>query len=550
MRTLAVALLTPLLAIGAASAQGAGRIDEVTVYLDRAEIVRELTVQLKAGANAVVFDEIPIAADADSFRVSGSGVAAQLGAVEIAFKAETPVETAEYKAAERALRELEREMADLAAQSATDADLKQFLKELRAATAKNESEKLAEGHPDAGAIGAFYDLLASKMTALAQAKLDRDEQAIDLARSIEVAREHLATLAPRKDIRTRVATIEVEAQRAGALTLRLAYVVRGASWSPSYRATLDADSGEVHLVVEGVVRQSSGSDWSDVALKVSTASPATGVEPPFLPPWTLRPIEYEPMANAGFAEQDVAKERFHQNVTALAPGVADGDGALRNQSVAAPPAAPLISSGYNVTFAVPGRSTVVGDGRDHRVTLRTETLPGKIVHRIVPGLNAAAFLTSVTTAPKDYPLLAGSARVFVDGAFLGSFKLEEKGPGVEVTMPFGPDNRLEVIRVPVPRSLGREGFGKLRSAEFEYRTKLHNLLPRAVTVVLEERLPVAEDERIEVELDKATTPGFEDSPRRPGVKLWTFEMAAGEKREIVFAYTVRYPREMRLAGID
>jgi len=70
-----------------------------------------------------------------------------------------------------------------------------------------------------------------------------------------------------------------------------------------------------------------------------------------------------------------------------------------------------------------------------------------------------------------------------------------------------------------------------------------------VTVVLEERIPVSEDERIVVELDKRTTPGFKDSPRRPGVKLWTFEMAAGEKREILLAYRVRHPKDLWLPGL-
>jgi len=549
MRAFAVGLLFVLLSAGSVAAQGPGKIAEVTVYLDRAEVVRELTVPLSAGANAVTFEAIPIGADPDSFRVSGSGVPAQLGSVEISDKAETPVDTPGYKAALQAVRELERELADLSAQSTVDSDLRQFLRDLRATAATRESEELANGHPDAEAIGAFYEMLGGKMTALAQAKLDRDEQARDLSEAMQVARLHLSTLAPKKKIRSRVATIEVEAERVGSLTLRLAYVVRGASWTPAYRATLDAETGAVHLVVEGVVRQSTGSDWDEVALNVSTSSPATGVEPPFLRPWTLRPIQVVRRAQAKQAEP-VEEDRFYQNVLTLAPGVADSEGDGVPQAVAPPPSLPTVNSGYNVTFAVPGRSTVIGDGRAHRVTLRNETLAGKVAHRIVPSLNPAAFLTSVTTAPQEYPLLAGTTRVFVDGAFLGTFNLEEKGPGVEVTMPFGPDNRLEVIRVPIPRSLGRQGLGKQRTAEFEYRTKLHNLQPRAVTVVLEERLPVAEDERIDVELDKATTEGFEDSPRRPGVKLWTFDMEAGEKKEIVFAYSVRYPKEMRLAGID
>jgi uncharacterized protein (TIGR02231 family) len=142
-------------------------------------------------------------------------------------------------------------------------------------------------------------------------------------------------------------------------------------------------------------------------------------------------------------------------------------------------------------------------------------------------------------------------RVFAGGAYLGSFHLEEKGPGVELTLPFGIDNRIEVVRVPLPKSEGRQGLGgKHREIEFAFRTQLHNLLDRPVTLVLEDRIPISEDERVVVELGKETTPGFEDSPRRPGVKIWTLDLAAGEKREIDLAYSVRYPRELFVPGLE
>ena len=136
-------------------------------------------------------------------------------------------------------------------------------------------------------------------------------------------------------------------------------------------------------------------------------------------------------------------------------------------------------------------------------------------------------------------------------AYLGAFALEEKGPGVELTLPFGVDNRVEVVRVPLPRSAGREGLtGKQRVIQYGFRTQLHNLQDRDVTVVLEDRLPVSEDERVEVRLGKETTPGFSDSERRPGVMLWTLELAASEKREIVLAYSVRFPRDLYVPGLD
>lgn len=519
------------------------RIVEVTVFRDRAEIVREAHVELQVGASTVEFAGMPSGVEPDSVRVSAEGVLATLGAVEIRERAEEPQETPELSAVNDEIRRIEREIAALSAAAKVDAELRTFLVSLRATVAATESAKAGEGHLDPAAIAALYGILKDKFGELSAGELARNDQQRALQEKLEVAKARLATLRPGPDIRSRVASVEIEASRAGSLTLRLTYVAPGASWRPSYRASLDVETGSVNLVSEGVVRQATGEDWSDVELRLSTASPASGVEPPMLTSWLLRPIE--PVfgkASGGFVDLREGG-RVYQNVLTDAPGVADAEREEPAQTVEAD----VVRSAYNVAFEVPGTSDVAADGRDHRVVLRTETLAGALVYRTVPALAPRAYLASETMAPQAYPLLAGPVRVFAGGAYLGSFTLEEHGPGTKLTLPFGIDNRIEVVRVPQPREASREGLGgKTREIVYAYRTTVHNLRDQAVLVQLEDRVPVPEDERIDVQLGKETTAGWQPSERRPGVMLWPLELQPGEKREVVLAYTVRHPADLYL----
>jgi uncharacterized protein (TIGR02231 family) len=411
---------------------------------------------------------------------------------------------------------------------------------------------MGDGRADPEAMNGIYDMMQSRMRALAASKLERQKQRRELKEELNLATARMRTLRPAASIRSRVAAVAVESSRSGQLTLRLSYLVPGASWRPTYRATLDADAGEVALVAEGVVRQSTGQDWTGVELHLSSASPAMGVEPPMLVSWFLRPAALargrgaleEVVVADGYAEVD----RSYQNVLTLAPGTADGDG---SSTPAEALETEIVRSAYNVAFRVPGSSDVPADGTDHRMVLRQETLKANVVHRSVPGANDRAFLTAVTTSPEAYPLLAGPVRVFTGGAYLGSFPLKETGPGVELTIPFGVDNRIEVLRVPEPEMKSREGWtGKQKQVHKVERTIVTNLMDRTATLVLEDRLPVSEDEQIVVQIGDATTPGYRDSERRPGVKLWTIELAPGAKREIVLDYTVRWPRDLYLPGLE
>jgi uncharacterized protein (TIGR02231 family) len=210
-----------------------------------------------------------------------------------------------------------------------------------------------------------------------------------------------------------------------------------------------------------------------------------------------------------------------------------------------------VHSAFNVAFSVPGRSDVPSDEADHRVTLRQERLSAEVEHRTVPGLAASTYLTAKTKAPKEYPILAGPVRVFAGGAYLGAFRAAETGPGAELTIPFGIDNRIKVIRVPLPRESSREGLsGKYRQVAYGYRTVIENLMNREASLIVEDRVPVSEDERIVVEIGKATTEGFTKSERRPGVMLWQIELRPRETQEVMLEYSVRFPKDLVVAGIE
>src|SRR5262249_54422335 len=231
-----------------------------------------------------------------------------------------------------------------------------------------------------------------------------------LDKEMALAQQRLASARPAPPVKTRVASVEVEAERAGTLTVRLSYFAPGASWRPSYRAGLDPATGRVALVSEAVVRQTTGEDWSGVMLHLSTAAPARGVTPPVLFSWLLSPARRG--AASGTYSQTSASDSFmgdlpiqgrnFQNVLTSAPGVQsstfDGvsnvdpltgifmsninpDAVHDLEIISTPASVAVVRSSYTVAFDVPGRVEVPGDGHEHRVVLRGEDLDGKVEYR-------------------------------------------------------------------------------------------------------------------------------------------------------------------------
>lgn len=546
-----LATLAPYAGFAAMIEAKGSHVVEVTVYPDRAEVVREATVEVPAGASTVEFRAIPVGAEPDSLRVTAKGVPAVLGAVAIRQRADTPKETAELVALRDEVKRLEGELAKIGSQDRVASELREFLKSLRATTAQRESENIGAGRADPAAISGTYDLLSKKLAELGEQDLARRDATARLTRDLEVARAKMAAGPAGGSIQSQVAAAELTAKQAGTLTVKLAYLVSGAWWGPSYRATLDAGSGEVALVSEGVVRQQTGEDWAGVALRLSTAAPARGVAPPEMPPLFLRPMEMA--RDMGARERDFKSKdlpeagRFNQSFVTAVGGIASPQLEVPAETTEVE----IVHSAYNVAFEVPGRCDVPSDSAEHRVVLRQETLPGTLSYRTSPAIEPAAFLTSVVHAPAQYPLLSGSMRVMAGGAYLGVYQLPETAPGAELTVPFGRDNRVKIDRVRQPQDRSLEGItGKTRQIAYEFKTKLENLRDREVIVMLEDRVPSSEDERIVVEIGKATTPDHTPSKTRPGVLLWKLSLAPHEKRDVVLAYTVRYPKDLFVPGLE
>ena len=129
----AIALLAAPVGAGAVPAS-ASRIVEVTVFPDRAEIVREARADLPAGGSTVEFSGLPFNVEPDSLRVTAKGVAAALGAVELKQAADQPKETPEFIAARDDVQRLENEMFAINAEEATGKDLRDFISSLKAGT--------------------------------------------------------------------------------------------------------------------------------------------------------------------------------------------------------------------------------------------------------------------------------------------------------------------------------------------------------------------------------------------------------------------------------
>src|SRR4051794_22637267 len=82
---------------------------------------------------------------------------------------------------------------------------------------------------------------------------------------------------------TRVIVVTIFSHDAAELDLQVSYIITNASWKASYDCRVNSTDNTMQLVYYGSITNSSGEDWGNVHLNLSTAVPSAGGSPPKLP---------------------------------------------------------------------------------------------------------------------------------------------------------------------------------------------------------------------------------------------------------------------------
>lgn len=513
------------------SLPAAAAVDSVTVFPDRASVTRVVESDVEAGPGELRLSDLPSGLSRDSLRISAAGPdGLRLGA----YRLET-VRGSE-RVSERA-RSLERRLEDLRdRRDAVDDDLEAremqlaLLRSLAGGAGQGEDKLAPEGWSEAVAtVGRDAEEVLS---ARRQLQLDRRE----LEQEIERLEQELADLGQRQQD-TLALELAYESNASGTARFTIEYTVGGASWRPVYEWRLDTAADELRIVQFAEVRQRTGEDWSDAALRLSLSRPAAGGRLPELSTWWVDAAEPQPEGRG-----DRAGVRVEEAELAMAAPASDAQAGWSG--------AELVGSEYTQAYRVPGRAAVASDNQPHRFRLDEHALDVALSARTVPRVRPAAWLYAQGQWDGELALPPGSVTLYQDDTLVGQTRFSGVAPGESLASSFGVDDRISVEVERVRDDRATEGM--LRKSDVLTRVDRISIMnghSRAIDLTVLDAMPVSRDERIEVSLTESSTrPDRREVDDRPGVVAWDRELSAGGEVELTVGYRLSVPED--LPGIE
>jgi uncharacterized protein (TIGR02231 family) len=527
MRSLSRLLAAPLLLAASlalaetpAPTRVTGKVDSVVVFSDRAVVRRLQPLAAAPPVGVLRFHSLPVALVRDSVRASGKNVTITSVAVR------PTVPTSEREWLDHPLK-LAVDRLDQAIQVESDkvstyGEQLRLLGSLGTMTSAQSDRELRLGAVKTEGWRSAIEFLEERRAAY-QAKIRTAGLALQ---RLQRDRQDAANKLGEAMLARRGSPVEVEVGYTGkpgaGAEVTLEYVVTNVSWTPLYDLRGSAEGGAFQLVANANIRQTSGEAWEHAKVTLSTARPAVGTAPGALTPWRLSQRSLAPPMSA-----NQRKAVGNEGDTGTAPADAGDAG-----------------TSTTMTVQLPGRETIASDSADHRVILKTSSLPASLTHLAIPSLTSQVYLRARLRNASGMPLLGGNVAVFLDGNFVGTSAFSHlAAAGEEFDIYLGPDQRLQAKRTLLRGDVEGSGiFSKKVTVKNQWQIEIANYSGKTRQVMVLDQYPVSADPSIEA--------GFAGASRQVdrqdanGLLTWKIDVAHGRREIFHFSYSLTVPRAM------
>src|SRR5688572_23366018 len=281
------------------------KITRVTVFLNRAQVTRELKTRIEAGKTNIILNGLTSQLDQQSIQVSGKGSFVILGI------SHNQNYLNEFNVP-KGLQILRDSLEIYKRQINLEQNQKDILGKEEQLLLSNQKIGGTQQNLTVTELKGMADFYRTRLTEIGVSRIKTDEKIKKLNERITRVNNQINEQNELYRRNTSEIVVSVSAEAATSVEMDVNYVVNNAGWNPVYDLRAINTKSPVQLNYKANVYQNTGEEWKNVKLKLSTANPSLGGLKPELIAWYLnfyQPIVYRSMdrKSAGAASKAPAR---------------------------------------------------------------------------------------------------------------------------------------------------------------------------------------------------------------------------------------------------
>lgn len=506
------------------------KISEVTVFMSGAQVTESGSVSLREGENQIRIAGLPAQLDANSIQIEGNDAYTILGVRHQINYLTNVQQSPRQRVLQDSLDEALFKQKEMAAIKDVLVGEKQMLEYNR--TIKGENTTLI-----ADDLKEMADFFRNRLTEISYKYLEIAEK--ERLNNMEIGRlqNALNSMNAKANTNPSEIIIALNAPRSVNSSIRVSYFVSNAGWIPVYDLRAEDINSPIAFSYRAKVYQSTGTDWKNVNLTISTGNPTVGGQIPALYPWYLYQAQvYQEVAIAGSARRPVMANET--------PAVAYDE--IQSARKSSSDYVTVQQNTVNTEFKIAIPYTIPSDNVQYDVTMKTETLNATYSYITVPKIDNDAFLKARISDWAQYSLLPGESNIYFKGTFVGKGYVDPAQANDTLDLSLGRDRGISVKREMLRDFCKSNLLGNKKTTSKAYEITVQNNKKQSIELVIEDQIPVSQNGEITVAQEDISGATIDADS---GKLTWKLILQPGETQKKQLRFTVTYPKKTAITGL-
>jgi uncharacterized protein (TIGR02231 family) len=511
-------------------------IQEVTVFLENAQITRKAKLNLQAGSNIIKLVKLSPYIIPSSIQVAGNN-SFTISSVNHRNNYFTSTEdNPEIKKLTQKLEHIENEILTNQAMINTYMEEKNLYNDNKVFLGKKND---------------MIEFYANRYTEVNKKILDLTLKQEDLILQKNNLKNQLNSLKNSYNINQGEIILNVNANTKTQTEIIFSYVVTHAHWRAAYDIKATDIKSPIELTYKAKVTQSCGEDWNQVKLILSTGNPAKNNNKPVLGIWALSGYSssgYDKKRKTGrYSDKAYSQADDLYNVKNELSEVVIETKKMKNKADKTISSAEFTTENQTTVsteFSITIPYSIKSDGKEYTVEIQKNQLQSDYSYYAAPKYDKNAYLIAGIINWEQYNLISGWANTYFTDSYIGRSYIDPKQTEDTLSISLGRDKSVFIERKKIKDYTQRAG-GSSKKITIGIEINIRNTKSTPVNLELEDQIPVSKQKDIEVELLEKNDAKYK---KEDGSLIWNISLAPGEGKKIKFVYSIKYPKDKELSN--
>ncbi len=570
-------------------------INNITVYRLGAEIQQSFKVKVKKETQYIEISNVSNSLEKNSLQFKTDNNITVLGFEFSNTFLEAEIKTAEFQKLEDSIIKISKEVNKLNSNAA-------LLKDLLTVLNSNKEIKGSQTGLSVTELMKLMDYYKTKSSELKNGIDEIDEKIVKLNETKSRLSNQLEEERKKNTKKGGKLILQINCIIPGTYDFSINYLTQNASWLPFYDVKTQSTNAPFDLIYKAKISQTTGIDWKQVKLKLSTALPNQFGNAPILQTWFLQYVNpnirirgasamlsgsvagvqasqlndvvvigYGTKKDEEYEKKEIITDPLYivngneiskQDFKNITPQAIKNMNVLKAKEATAIYGSRAEAGAIIITlkdelsdyvtvqdntlttvYDIDIPFDIATNGKDQVATLQTKKVDAVYTFYSIPKLSDNVYLVAQVPNWNKLNLLDGEANLFFENTYVGKTNIAASSVQDTFNLTVATDKRVNIKREKLKDFSSTQFLSSYKKEIFTYEITVKNNKSQAASMSIKDQYPISSNKEIEVELLENNNATINTET---GELKWGLNLQPNEQKKIRFQYSIKYPKDKKL----